>query len=131
MNTCKAINSILIYGGRNDELRICFNDLYLLSLENLFWLKVEVDFYEPRYSFSSEIYNDKIYIFGGLNFEGYIDNNLIVFDLNGRKRGTTKTNEERKLNDVREVSKGFESVKKGIKRCSNLKSYQPMIKKLI
>lgn len=126
MKNCKTINSILIFGGRNDELRICFNDVYLLNLEYLFWLKVEVDFYEPRYSFSSEIYNDKIYSFGGINFEGYIDNKLIVFDLNGRKRG--KTNEmERKMNDLKEASKDFEM----IKSYSDLKSYQPITKKLI
>lgn len=77
MNHVEAMNCLVIFGGRNDTLlerhsntdRNFLNDLWLLHLDHLNWIRVQNigDIPSPRYCFSSSIIGTRLVIFGGLN----------------------------------------------------------------
>ena len=91
MKFCKYLNCIIIYGGRNDELKQCFSDIYFLNLESFSWIKLNLTdnrYNESKFSFGYDIYNTRMLIFGGMNFDGFINNDLYVieFDDSSQKR---------------------------------------------
>ena len=117
MKFLKYLNCIVIYGGRNDELKCCFSDIFALNLENMTWTKlssIENKYNDCRCSFASDIYKTRMLVFGGINFEGFIDNDLyaIEFDDNSQKKRSIEQKIdfssnvpppiiERKLNEVK------------------------------
>lgn len=91
MKLFRFINSLIVYGGRNDEMNCCFNDLFALNLEKLAWTKLNTNenkLNECKSSFGSDSYRSRLLVFGGINFKGFIDNDLYVieFDDNVAKK---------------------------------------------
>ena len=77
MNYFEPMNSLVLFGGRNDTImekkmkakENFLNDLWLLNLESMTWINVIGIGETPseRYSFCSTIYGSRLVIFGGLN----------------------------------------------------------------
>lgn len=99
MKFCKYLNSIIIYGGRNDELNCCFSDVFTLNLETFNWVKLyflESKYNEEKFSFAYDMHNTRILLFGGINFKGFLNNDLYVieFDDNAQKKKAFEENNE-------------------------------------
>jgi hypothetical protein len=87
----EAMNAIVVFGGRNDTLisktlviELNFlNDLWLLSLDTLNWVKVinQGDIPIGRHSFCSAIHGTRLVIFGGLNSQQYNSNDIYLCEL--------------------------------------------------
>jgi len=91
MKFFKYLNCLIIYGGRNDEMNCCFSDIFALNLESLIWTRLnnfDNKYNECKCSFASDLYKTRMLIFGGINFNGFIDNDLYVveFDDSGQKK---------------------------------------------
>lgn len=83
MKFCKYLNCIIVYGGRNDELNCCFCDIHILNLESFVWIKLNVSdnkYNEGKFSFGCDIFQSQMLIFGGVNFNGFINNDLYVIE---------------------------------------------------
>lgn len=74
-------NCFCIIGGGNFE--IGFNDVHLFNMQNLSWTKIKTTGEQPekRASHSAALVNQKIYIFGGANFDGEPYSDLFSLDL--------------------------------------------------
>lgn len=91
MKFAKFMNSVIIYGGRNDETSCCYSDIFTLNLGSLTWLKINLldsKYNEEKFSFASDLYNTRLLVFGGLNYNGFLNNELYVveFDDSAQKR---------------------------------------------
>ncbi len=67
-------NVIVIAGGRNDQMQPekVLNDIWVLKLNNLEWLRVKLggaEYVKPRFNFASCIIGTKLIIAGGLGHE--------------------------------------------------------------
>lgn len=74
MNYCEALNALVIYGGKNDSMlkygeeATVLNDLYILPLETMTWVRVDTDRpLERRARHSADILGEKLYVFGGID----------------------------------------------------------------
>lgn len=99
MKFCKYLNSIIIYGGRNDELNCCFSDIFTFDLETFTWTRLnflESKYNEEKFSFAYDMHNTRILLFGGINFKGFLNNDLYVieFDDNAQKKKIFEENNE-------------------------------------
>ena len=117
MKFLKYLNCVVIYGGRNDDLKCCFSDIFALNLENMNWVKlISVDNKnnDCKSSFASDLYKTRLLVFGGINFDGFINNDLyaVEFDDNSQKKKSIEQSMEfsphdappiveRKLHEVR------------------------------
>jgi len=82
MNYFADIGIMIIYGGRNDKRDIIFNDIYILDLYNLNWIKTKSDpILESRTEHCSCIYEDKLIILGGNDSFKYKKNDFSLIDL--------------------------------------------------
>ena len=63
------INSLVIYGGRNDETGVSYADVHILRLENLMWIRAIITGNPPapRSSHSASMLSKKMYVFGGVS----------------------------------------------------------------
>ena len=87
----EAMNTVVVFGGRNDTLlerktkveENFLNDMWLLQLDTLTWGQVmcigEVP--APRYCFTAGIYGSRLVIFGGLNSQQYNNSDMYVCEL--------------------------------------------------
>jgi hypothetical protein len=76
----------MVFAGRNDNLKSPYlNDLYILTLDSLTWIKVNMFILlfkieilgtmpKPRAGHSAISYDSKMVVLGGLNLEGYLPN---------------------------------------------------------
>ena len=80
----KLHHSLLLCGGRSEQQ--VFNDLFLLTLDNLVWVRVEVQGpdLQRRTNFCMlNIDNDnKVFILGGMDYSFKLNNrvNFVVFE---------------------------------------------------
>ncbi|KRX10374.1 Galactose oxidase/kelch, beta-propeller [Pseudocohnilembus persalinus] len=82
--------NIFVYGGQNDNMiqMVFLNDLYVLKLSNLEWLKVNLyngQNLPGRTGHSSYIVDSKMYIFGGINFNGFCSSETVVIELDEKE----------------------------------------------
>lgn len=81
------LNSLIIHGGRNDEskqtTRGAFNDIAVFHLENLNWINVTKLGYGivPRYSHTGTLFGSRLVVFGGMNFDSFIDPSIEQIEL--------------------------------------------------
>ncbi len=87
-------NFLIVYGGRNDNIESsALNDIYLLELQKLEWIKVivysdsNIDVYN-RCGHASLVYSiycdqvvNKLIIFGGMNNLNYIRSSFFILNL--------------------------------------------------
>lgn len=111
MNFFNDLSILIIHGGRNDKNKLqIFNDIYVLDLVTITYIRAYT--YETipkdRYEHSSFIFDNKLYIFGGIDEDRYIGsdfflidlsklNNLWYLDLNKLKYRKEKFNEKENL----------------------------------
>ena len=97
MKFCRYLNCVIVYGGRNDEMKCCFSDIFTLNLESLTWIKLNTSDNknnECKCSFAYDMSLTRMLVFGGINFNGFMNNELYVieFDDSIQKR---RNNEEK------------------------------------
>ncbi|KRX07512.1 hypothetical protein PPERSA_11061 [Pseudocohnilembus persalinus] len=104
------LNILAIHGGKNDQNLVSeyyLNDTYILQLYNMNWIKIQ-DFGEkpiPRFNGQMGFFDSKLFIFGGLNGEGYCNSNVQILELDKQIIAeqyltTTKIkNKQKKLDD--------------------------------
>ncbi|KAI9498963.1 hypothetical protein BDB00DRAFT_741588, partial [Zychaea mexicana] len=81
----KNRNKLVVFGGNGEEDGRFFDDVAVLDLDSLTWWQPETYGIRPdgRMRHSATIYDDKLYIAGGLSAtEGTFADTLLVLDLN-------------------------------------------------
>ena len=84
MNFSSDIDMIIIYGGKNDSMcPSIYNDIYLLDLETLDWIKPSFKGRPPieRSQHLSEIIGDELIIFGGISENGLLNFDFTILEL--------------------------------------------------
>ncbi len=109
-------NFIIIHGGRNDDKsdNYALNDTFLLELFTLNWLKVE--YYNDinnlivnrRYCHESIIFDNKLYIFGGMDSNNILKSEMFIIELDSNNRILMKKQE----NAFDKIIKKFKSKNK-------------------
>lgn len=107
----EELSFIVFYGGKNDEQEEIhyYNDIFLLNLENLNWVQVDVKGNCPRRRaylcsavygiFFSHKLDSKMIVFGGLNLKGYVGSNVNVLELGNFPLLTVDSQLAHKLNE--------------------------------
>lgn len=77
-------NSLVVFGGRNDQIGACYADVHILRLENLTWIKVIITGSPPagRSSHSAAMLHNKLYIFGGVSNGKFCKSEMLVLTFN-------------------------------------------------
>ena len=82
----EKLNYLMIFGGRIDVAQTitytCFNDLYLLCMQRLLWIKVNVfgDVPSPRSGHCAAAINEKLFVFGGVSNAFYCSSDMYVVE---------------------------------------------------
>jgi len=82
MNYIQEKSCLMIFGGRTNGSVGYLNDLWIISVIDLDWIKVQyrdinISMPEPRYSHCSEVLNGNLLIFGGLGENSYCNSKLL------------------------------------------------------
>lgn len=79
----KNKNSLIVFGGNGEEDGRFFDDVVVLELDTMTWWHPETSGVRPdgRVRHSATIYNDKLYVAGGLSSPGTFADTLLVLDL--------------------------------------------------
>jgi N-acetylneuraminic acid mutarotase len=106
-------NYLIIHGGRNDDLSAtsALNDTFVLDLENLGWINVEL--YNnsnsfkviSRYGHKSTIFSNKLIIFGGMNNNNFIGSSLFIVNLDFYYSVNKKTIEQMNIESIKNNEK--------------------------
>ena len=83
MNFFEELNILIINGGKNELNSIFYNDIFVLDLELLNWIKVGVVENLPleRAEHCSSIIGNKLYIFGGVKEKKFLGSDLYVLNI--------------------------------------------------
>ena len=83
MNFNSENNLIVIHGGRNDLKNEVYNDIVLLDMENMCWIQTKFWGEKPlhRSEHSAVVISNKLFIFGGINNNKYINFDFTIFNL--------------------------------------------------
>ena len=81
MNFYKPLNYVVIYGGKN--FFRSFNEMFVCDIVNFNWIQIDLfgGINENRSEHSSEIFGDKLYIFGGSNENNFLAAKMFCVDL--------------------------------------------------
>ena len=106
-------NYLIVHGGRNDNISVtsALNDTFVLDLENLEWIFVNL--YSnvknfkviSRYGHKSTIFSNKLIIFGGMNNNNYIGSSLFIVNLDFYYNCDYKNDAERKIHYLKKDNK--------------------------
>ena len=80
---------LIIFGGKNDKNGVIFDDIHTLKLYNFTWCKLDYNKLNskneiqihPRSCFDMDIHESKVYIFGGINFQGLMCTDILTIEL--------------------------------------------------
>jgi N-acetylneuraminic acid mutarotase len=84
MNFFQNLNILVIAGGKNDSIKRCiFNDVFVLDLENLYWIKAATYPVQPkeRTGHRAAVFNSQLFILGGNNIKKFLSMDFFVLDL--------------------------------------------------
>lgn len=82
MNYYAEMGIMIIYGGRNDKRDFIFNDIFILDLFNLVWIKTRCDpIIDSRTEHNTVIYGERLLILGGTDTSKYKKFDLLMVDL--------------------------------------------------
>ena len=106
INYYQDLSILILHGGRNDSIKkSIFNDIFVLDLMTLNWIQTSTYPSVPkdRSEHSSVVYNNQIFILGGINLKKYypMDFFVINVDLYNNK---FKESEKYKEYDLRNKS---------------------------
>lgn len=100
------LNVLVIFGGRIDVANTtsytCFNDVHILNLESLLWIRISVlgNIPTPRSGHSAATSGTRIYIFGGVSNTVYCSSDIYMLELHPKiVRHLCDDEERKKLND--------------------------------
>ena len=81
INYYRSLNYIVLYGGKN--LNKVFNDLFILDIMNFTWISVQLfgSINEERAEHCCEIFQDKLFIFGGCNETNFLNAKVFIIEL--------------------------------------------------
>ncbi len=81
LNYYKNLNYLILFGGKN--LNVVYNDLFILDIMNFTWISVQLfgSINEKRAEHCSEIFGDKLYIFGGCNETNFLNAKILIIEL--------------------------------------------------
>jgi hypothetical protein len=81
MNFYKPLNYVVIYGGKN--FFRSFNEMFVCDIVNFSWIQIDLfgGINENRSEHCSEIFGDKLYIFGGSNENNFLAAKMFCVDL--------------------------------------------------
>ena len=102
MTYCEKLNVVVVVGGRidmsNTSHYTCFNDVHILSMENMMWCTVKVlgNVPTPRSGHTAAAYGSKIYVFGGVSNVAYCSSSLFYLELNQKTAKQLIFDDERK-----------------------------------
>lgn len=103
----EKLNVIVIFGGRvdvsNSTQYTCFNDLYILKMDNLLWTTVRVlgNVPVPRSGHCTASIGSKIYLFAGVSTNTYCNGDLFMLELNPKvARHMIEDEEKRKAREI-------------------------------
>ena len=91
MDLIESQGYIVIYGGINDTGKdmIYLSDLWILNLRDLIWIEVFVNTTHEdqiqRAGHCSFALDSQLFVFGGLNQQGYLNSDLLVFEFDQKK----------------------------------------------
>lgn len=114
MNFYANLNILILHGGRNDLLKKCiFNDIFVLDLENLNWIKANTFPHttKERTGHSSIIYNNQFLILGGNNIKKFLPMDFFTLDLDLYSPKYRDRDRER----IRDIELKLKSIEKGKK----------------
>jgi hypothetical protein len=80
----EELEILIVHGGRNDkDPKICFNDVFILDLCDFKWIKLNIfdEIPKPRSEHCMTVHNNKLVIFGGINTERYIGDQIYLINL--------------------------------------------------
>lgn len=101
------LNVIVVFGGRidvnNSNAYTCFNDVFLLKMDSLTWITVQVlgNVPVPRSGHSFASLGTKVYLFAGVGTNTYCSSDLYSLELHPKV--TRQLIEEEERRKVREV----------------------------
>ena len=83
MNFNSENNLIVIYGGRNDLKNEVYNDIVLLDMENMCWIRTKFWGEKPqkRSEHNAVVISNKLFVFGGVNNVNFINFDFTIFNL--------------------------------------------------
>ena len=89
MDLYEKLDVLVIYGGRDDNSKSMpfFNDMFFLDLQNLNWIKIELNYNEnfcPRSKHCSCVVENELIIFGGAN-QRFLKSDLLICNLDLRE----------------------------------------------
>lgn len=103
----EKLNVIVIFGGRvdsnNSTQYTCFNDLYVLKMDNLLWTTVRVlgNVPVPRSGHCTAAIGSKVYIFAGASTNTYCNGDLFMLELSPKiARHMIEDEEKRKAREI-------------------------------
>jgi hypothetical protein len=81
MNWVEYANSLVVFGGRNDEIGACYADVHVLRLKQLVWIRTNVagSVPGPRSAHAVAYSEKKVYVFGGVCYGKFVPSE--VFEL--------------------------------------------------
>lgn len=91
LNFYEKGNALILFGGRNDKLSDSYalNDLFFLDLFSFDWIKISLfNNDDPAFNVvhrcghCSLLFDDKLFIFGGMNSQHFVGSALFVVNLN-------------------------------------------------
>lgn len=93
MKCLPNISCLTIFGGQNFDGEPYLNDVFQLSLRKKFWVKIKVtgEGLLHRSSAVASYHGNRLFIFGGINNEGYCSTELEIVDFDQNK--TSKYND--------------------------------------
>ena len=101
------VNVIVVFGGRIDvnstSQYTCFNDLFILKMDNLLWTTVRVlgNIPMPRSGHCTASIGSKIYLFAGVSTSTYCSGDLFMLELNPKAaRQMIEEEEKRKAREI-------------------------------
>jgi N-acetylneuraminic acid mutarotase len=103
----EKVNVLVVFGGRidvnNSNAYTCFNDLFLLKMDNLTWVNVQVlgNVPIPRSGHSFASFGSKVYLFAGVGTSTFCSSDLYSLELHPRvTRQLIEEEERRKVKEV-------------------------------
>ena len=132
-------NYLIIFGGRIDVCQTvtytCYNDVYLLCMQRLLWIRVKVlgDIPTARSGHSATTIGNNLYIFGGVSNTCYCSSDMYVLETESQKVIDMLDRDERKKKfmlevedyKARKVKKSHSSVSKNSSRMRSKMSITP------
>lgn len=91
LNFYEKGNALILFGGRNDKLNDSYalNDLFFLDLFSFDWIKISLyNNDDPSFTVinrcghCSVLFDDKLFIFGGMNSQHFVGSALFIVNLN-------------------------------------------------